>query len=165
MYCPLPEVVSIMVRGGTDTAPAGTYILFAYFDHVATLSIGQLGEFNFPAGYYAYVGSARGPGGLKARLARHLRAGKRPRWHVDYLLELANVTEIWKASSNERLECQWTEALLNVRGARVPVPGFGSSDCGCAAHLLHFQSPPSLKVFRNQLSSTDLTVSVSRQNV
>ncbi len=151
-----------MVKPGTDAAPTGTYILFAHLDHQATLSIGRLGDYNFPAGYYSYVGSARGPGGLKARLARHLRAGKRPRWHVDYLLQVATVIEIWRVSSSERLECRWAEAMLQLPGATLPVSGFGSSDCGCPAHLFLFGALPSLTAFRTQLSAVGLTSWISR---
>ncbi len=151
-----------MVKPGTHAAPVGTYILFAHLDHETTLSIGRLGDFDFPAGYYCYVGSARGPGGLQARLARHLRARKRPRWHVDYLLQVATITEIWRASSFERLECRWAEALLHLTGATLPVPRFGSSDCGCAAHLFLFGALPSLTAFRTQLSAVGLTSWISR---
>ena len=34
-------------------------------------------------GYVAYVGSAGGPGGLRARLGRHLLGARRLWWHVD----------------------------------------------------------------------------------
>jgi Uri superfamily endonuclease len=151
-----------MVKPGTDTAPLGTYILFVLLDHQVALSIGRLGDFDFPAGYYSYVGSARGPGGLEARLARHLRAGKRPRWHIDYLLQVATATEIWQVSSSERLECRWAEALLHLPGATLPVPGFGSSDCGCHAHLLLFEAMPSLTAFRTQVNAVGLTSWISR---
>jgi Uri superfamily endonuclease len=40
-----------------------------------------------PAGRYLYCGSAKGPGGLKARLSRHMRRGKSVRWHIDRLTE------------------------------------------------------------------------------
>jgi Uri superfamily endonuclease len=41
-----------------------------------------------PAGRYLYCGSAKGPGGLKARLSRHTRRGKSVRLHVDQLTEI-----------------------------------------------------------------------------
>ena len=34
-------------------------------------------------GTHVYVGSARGPGGLRARISRHLRREKKERWHVN----------------------------------------------------------------------------------
>jgi Uri superfamily endonuclease len=48
-----------------------------------------------PAGRYLYCGSAKGPGGLKARLSRHMRRGKSVRWHVDQLTEQGLVIGSW----------------------------------------------------------------------
>jgi Uri superfamily endonuclease len=48
-----------------------------------------------PAGRYLYCGSAKGPGGLKARLSRHMRRGKSVRWHVDQLTEQGLVIGGW----------------------------------------------------------------------
>ena len=39
-----------------------------------TLTIGRLGVFKFPAGWYTYIGSAFGPSVLGGRLTRHLVA-------------------------------------------------------------------------------------------
>lgn len=93
-------------------------------------TIGRLGTFDFPAGRYVYTGSARRA--FEARIARHLRADKTRRWHIDYLLTAPGVRVIDVVRS-ARAEC-----VLNrgVRGS-VPVPGFGASDCrkGCGAHL------------------------------
>jgi len=35
------------------------------------------------AGYLIYVGSAGGPGGIRARVSRHLRGPQRLWWHID----------------------------------------------------------------------------------
>jgi len=40
----------------------GTYILILYLNEPAQFTIGKLGTFDFSAGWYAYVGSAFGPG-------------------------------------------------------------------------------------------------------
>jgi Uri superfamily endonuclease len=117
------------------------------------MTIGRLGSFSFPDGYYTYAGSARGPGGLKARLNRHLGDRKQLRWHIDYLLREARVQQIWKAFSHEKLECLWTRALLRMLHASIPVPRFGSSDCDCETHLVHFTSLPSPQTFANQLQT------------
>jgi len=94
------------------------------------VQVGRLGEFEFPAGTYVYTGSARR--GLEARLARHVRAEKPLRWHIDYLLAAPGV-RITKVVRSSRDECGLNQA---ARGA-VRVPGFGASDCraGCVAHL------------------------------
>lgn len=61
----------------------------------ATIGVGRLGSFQLAAGWYAYIGSAHGPGGLVARTSRHLRSPKPLRWHVDYLRACAQPAAIW----------------------------------------------------------------------
>lgn len=130
---------------------AGTYLLLMHLDREAEIPVGHLGTFGFAAGYYCYVGSARGPGGIAARVRRHLRGAKRPHWHVDYLLFEAPVMEIWATRSTDRLECIWAQALLSLPEVTVPVRGFGSSDCSCQAHLFRFPAFPSLRAFSTEL--------------
>ena len=130
---------------------AGTYLLLMHLDGEVEITVGHLGTFGFAAAYYCYVGSARGPGGIAARVARHLRGVKRPHWHVDYLLCEAPVMEIWATRSTDRLECIWAHALLSLPYVTVPVRGFGSSDCSCQAHLFRFPALPSLRAFRRAL--------------
>jgi hypothetical protein len=48
-----------------------------------------------PAGRYLYCGSAKGPGGLKARLSRHMRRGKLVRWHVEQLTDRGLLIRSW----------------------------------------------------------------------
>lgn len=139
-----------------------TYILVLHADQQTQMSVGSLGTSTFPAGYYMYVGSARGSGGLRARLTRHLRDSKPQHWHVDYLLSAARVVEIWEIASSEKLECTWAQALMEMPGASTPVPGFGSSDCGCPSHLIHFTTLPSLEAFRAQLRSAGLDHALHR---
>jgi Uri superfamily endonuclease len=120
----------------SDAFPStpGTYVLIVRVDQPLTLAVGRLGTVTLPGGHYAYVGSAHGPGGLRARLNRHLRADKPLHWHIDYLTAAAPVITIWWRASSERLECAWAQTLI-ARGS-VPVPRFGSSDCTCPAHLI-----------------------------
>jgi Uri superfamily endonuclease len=132
----------------------GTYVLVLYLSHKAYLRVAHLGTHLFRAGYYCYVGSARGPGGLRARLSRHLRQQKKPHWHIDYLLPRAAVVEIWAAPSTERLECLCVQTLLSMPGAEIVVHGFGSSDCRCDTHLVYFSASPSVHDFRGRLRSS-----------
>ena len=120
----------------------GSYLLVLRLRSQQRIAVGRLGRFDFPPGYYVYMGSAQGPGGLGARLGRHLRAGKPCRWHIDYLREKAAVYGIWIAAGPENREHCWAELLEKADAATVPVPGFGASDCRCAAHLFHFPHPP-----------------------
>jgi Uri superfamily endonuclease len=118
---------------------SGTYLLQIYLERESMLSIGRLGLFTFPSGWYLYVGSARGPGGLKARLGRHHRRQKRLHWHIDYLLEHAQLrTSNW-VQSLQRLECTWSRALDERLDLIVVAPGFGASDCQCVTHLFYSQ--------------------------
>jgi Uri superfamily endonuclease len=133
---------------------AGTYILVLYVGRKAEIKIGRLGDFNLASGYYLYAGSARGPGGLKARLRHHLRERKQLRWHIDYLLRAARVVEIWKVFSPRKLECLWAQTLLKMAGAKIPISGFGSSDCDCPTHLIYFASLPSFSTFASQLEDS-----------
>jgi len=120
----------------------GTYVLILRLPRSAVdIRVGRLGCFRFWAGWYAYVGSARGPGGLAARLARHLRPLKTMHWHIDYLRAQAQPVEIWYATGMQRRECAWAFALSGLPGASVPVSRFGASDCRCPAHLIYFAAP------------------------
>jgi Uri superfamily endonuclease len=108
----------------------GSYVLIITLDRPRRVEVGALGEIDVPAGAYAYVGSAMG--GLNARIARHLRDDKRLHWHIDYLLQHAEVAEVVRVESDERLECRIATGLAE----RLPVlDGFGSTDCACAGHL------------------------------
>lgn len=136
---------------------AGSYLLVLFLPNDTMLAVGRLGKFRLRTGYYAYVGSARGPGGLAARLARHMRQRKKLHWHIDYLLGHASIVEIWQAPSSQRLECQWARAVLALPGAQINVAGFGSSDCGCLTHLAYL-APSSLPMLRSQLQALGATV-------
>ena len=125
----------------------GTYVLVLKLPSPATIMAGRLGRLEFPLGWYAYVGSARGSGGLAARLRRHLRSPKPLRWHVDYLRAESQPGEVWYAVGAARRECAWYAALTAFPGASVPIPGFGASDCRCEAHLVHFAGAPDAAAF------------------
>ena len=91
-------------------------------------------------GQYLYCGSARGPGGIRARVGRHLRKSKAQRWHVDRLTGIGRVSGVVVAPDGS--ECALFARFSALKGAEVPAPGFGSSDCSrCAAHLLRLEGP------------------------
>jgi Uri superfamily endonuclease len=124
----------------------GTYGLLLRLDEAREIEVGRLGRFVFKAGYYLYVGSALGPGGLAARLGRHLRGEKGPFWHIDYLRAVAVVTAVCWLESPVRYEHEWATAAQQLPGATVPVPRFGASDCRCLAHLVYFHQAPDLNL-------------------
>ncbi len=78
-------------------------------------------------GTYMYVGSARGPGGLAARIRRHLRREKNLHWHIDYLLQEAEVKVVVYAETGDPQGEEKLAAQLKKRA--VPVArGFGCTD-------------------------------------
>jgi len=154
-----------MKRMSSWTPATGTYALYVYLPVASTLMIGRLGKQRFAAGTYSYVGSAFGAGGLQARLARHMRADKRPHWHIDALLRVAVVRAVCYVESAQRYECRWGQGLLTLPQAHVPVPHFGASDCrhGCAAHLIGFERDVSIAAWHKILTQLTLgTVTLMR---
>ena len=63
----------------------GVYALIIELHQKLRFSLRARGAQELRKGRYFYGGSARGPGGLRARIGRHLRANKRIHWHVDVL--------------------------------------------------------------------------------
>ena len=66
-------------------ANPGTYALLISSATDQLIRIGRLGTLRLKPGYYMYVGSALGSGGVRGRLAHHMRPAERPHWHIDYL--------------------------------------------------------------------------------
>lgn len=116
--------------GGMTVAPPVTYQLLIELRRPARVAVGCLGVFRFAAGRYVYTGSAKR--NLEARIARHLRAEKTLKWHIDYLLA-APGARVVKVRRFRREEC----AVNQGTAGTVPVPGFGASDCRqrCGSHL------------------------------
>ena len=132
-------------------ARPGTYALIMACDCEQQVEIGKLGRLDVRPGFYVYVGSAFGPGGLKARIAHHAKISARPHWHIDYLRSILPLNEVWYSYDSERHEHQWADAFNCLRGATLPMVGFGASDCICKSHLLVFSSMPSVRRFRDRL--------------
>lgn len=118
---------------GLDRLPSkakGAYILVILMKDDRQIRVGRLGSRKFPAGSYAYVGSAMN--GLRARISRHTQPAVKLHWHIDYMLQTAIVTAVYCYPSAERLECDLARYLA-LRTESVP--GFGCSDCHCRSHL------------------------------
>lgn len=118
----------------------GTYALILLSRSQDVVQIGKLGLLQLKPGYYIYIGSAFGPGGVKARILHHKSISKRPRWHVDYLRAVTSVQEFWYTYDSLRREHQWAEVMARMRNALIPFDGFGSSDCGCKSHLIFYHT-------------------------
>jgi Uri superfamily endonuclease len=133
------------------TTQPGTYALVLRSRGRRSVTVGRLGELDVRPGFYVYVGSAAGPGGLRARVARHCRPDKRRHWHIDHLAAVATIEEVWYSTVTGSTEHRWAATLGGMPGASVPLAGFGSSDCRCPAHLFYFRDRPRLGAFRTAL--------------
>jgi endonuclease-3 len=113
----------------------GIYTLLLKLDGSLKISVGALGRISFVEGYYAYTGSARGPGGLK-RVERHLEvlSGARStrRWHIDYLLPHVRFQEAIVTPTAQDLECR---IACRIGEHLLRIPKFGCTDCCCISHL------------------------------
>ena len=131
----------------------GTYILIASVSQMRRWGIGSLGKFDLIPGFYAYVGSAFGSGGLRARVGHHLAATAEPRWHIDYLLQIASPVEVWYTTAGKKLELHWAEFLEAEHRFRVPIPRFGASDYHRSrrSHLFYSKRRPAFRWFQQQM--------------
>jgi Uri superfamily endonuclease len=61
-----------------DEAPSlpGAYVIAIELAEPVAVTLCGRAAIDLPAGRYLYCGSAKGPGGLKARLSRHFRRGR-----------------------------------------------------------------------------------------
>lgn len=123
-----------MITADALPGEPGAYALTFRLDAPVILPIFTLKNPVLAAGTYVYAGSAFGPGGIRARVSRHLRAEKKAHWHIDHLSARAACVEVETYPGGR--ECALVADML-AAGAEVPVPGFGSSDCrDCRAHLV-----------------------------
>jgi len=107
----------------------GSYILVINLPLKQSIKVGGLGEIQFNAGWYAYVGSAMG--GLKPRLLHYIRGPEKPHWHIDYLLQVADLRDIVTCENEVRTECKTAQVMMSQLEY---VPGFGCSDCKYKSH-------------------------------
>lgn len=110
----------------------GTYVLISQLPYSMAISVGELGNLDFGAGHYGYVGSALG--GLKQRVGRHMKSEKKIHWHIDHFLLRARAVDVIAAESQKKMECLVAKELSK---RFKPVKGFGASDCDCESHLFY----------------------------
>ncbi len=115
----------------------GRYALLFELETSVEVEVGALGRLAFPAGHYAYSGSALA--GLRHRLARHSRRSKVLRWHVDTLTVLpsCHIQGAVVFPPDGPGECDVVHMLCESEDARVWPPRFGASDHRCPGHLVH----------------------------
>ena len=122
---------------------SGTYTLVLERDTSGPIAVGALGEIAFPAGWYAYTGSALGSGGF-GRIDRHraVAAGDNDtrHWHIDYLLGDAATTVDQVVTTEADIECAVAKRLDGPAAEGVEhIDAFGCSDCDCRSHLIHHE--------------------------
>lgn len=132
----------------------GTYVTFFRLPKPASrVRIGALGTFDFPPGYYAYLGSAFGNGGVRARTNRHLTAVTPKKWNIDWLKPRCTPVAVWWTHERRPVEFDWVDLLADLPGATVPVARFGGRDNPAAeAHLFRFDDVPSVAAFRRRVT-------------
>jgi Uri superfamily endonuclease len=133
----------------------GTYALLLESANNAEIRIGRLGDLHLLPGFCIYVGSAFGPGGVHARVNHHLLVSLLPRLHIDYLRPRTTLEEVWLRHCRKHREHLWARLLSSMPGVSVPMPGFGSSDCDCSAHLFFFRSQAVRVQIREALSPVE----------
>lgn len=145
----------VVLKEMIDTVPdkKGTYALILRIKKNTFLTVGKLGKFLFQKGYYLYVGSAQGPGGLKGRVRHHCNPCKNPHWHIDYLKINTELEELWIQRSQINHEHRWATFLQVEQDEQFLVKGFGSSDCKCVTHLFYFPNKPERNRFRDRTGS------------
>ena len=125
----------------TDASAAlGAYIVCLHLPSIVEIAKPRLPISWLSSGWYFYVGSARGSGGIRARLKRHFQADKRLHWHIDQLTVKAD--KIAALALADGRECEIVDKLLRSGCFSIPIAGFGSSDCReCKSHLLSRTEP------------------------
>ena len=131
---------------------SGTYALVLSSDESVDLSVGRCGAVRIEPGFYIYIGSAFGPGGVKARVLRHCRQEKARHWHIDYLREHVEPVGAWFLHGKIRLEHTWAKSVMRKPGVTA-IAGFGSSDCKCSSHLFYMNRKPSAAFFFKALGN------------
>jgi Uri superfamily endonuclease len=160
---------------GAGDAPPGTYALVYSLPAATTMTVGALGTAEFPAGAYAYVGSAFGSNGL-GRVDRHRRVAEGSHtvthWHIDYFgghdttslvgvvaAPRANVECRLATELRDRASASQTVGAGSGAGAGAgsgagasphgsgerPLDGFGASDCDCPTHFVGGADPKELR--------------------
>jgi Uri superfamily endonuclease len=115
---------------------SGTYALLFYCEQNPEVQVGKMGRIQLRSGFYIYVGSAFGPGGVKARVLRHCRTKKKHHWHIDYIVKFLIPKGAWYNHGQVHLEHAWARELAEFPG-NASLSGFGCTDCSCDSHLFY----------------------------
>lgn len=140
----------------------GTYLLIFSAAEAAAIRVGRLAVLDLQPGYYIYIGSAFGPGGVRARVKHHAGISKKPHWHLDYIRPKLALEEIWYSIDTARYEHEWAEIMYYTLKMQVPVQGLGASDCRCESHFFHTHNKPERATLNRALkkNNKDLKITI-----
>lgn len=126
----------------------GNYLIVGALKQEEMFSAKSFEKRILPKGIYFYCGAAHGPGGLRARIRRHLNPQTVRFWHFDYLKDRLAILEVWWQVDEHNRECESLHALADLPGAVFPIAGFGAGDCSnrCPAHLVCFPAGSDLNI-------------------
>ena len=127
-----------------DDIPAlrGAYLLVFKSDTTESIAVGRMGLLEMVTGYYLYVGSAFGSGGLRARVRHHCGVSQRPHWHLDYIRPRLSLHTVWYSTEAHRLEHAWADSMYYTMQMPIPMPGLGATDCKCNSHFFYSEERP-----------------------
>ena len=128
----------------SDQYHPGTYALILTASHQKEIAVGMLGRLSVQPGYYVYIGSAFGSGGVHSRLVHHINRASKLHWHIDYLRGITEIVEIWYTHDPHKREHEWALIFQEMPLAVIPLLNFGASDCRCPAHLFYFTIIPDI---------------------
>ena len=138
----------------------GTYALIMRCKKTGRTKIGRLGTLQLRPGFYIYVGSAQGPGGIEARVTRHRRRNKKLHWHIDYLRRHTALIETWTLAGTANHEHDWSAALEKKYASAHG--RFGASDCRCQTHLLYSSDRPTPDTISKQPDSNGEKLQITK---
>ena len=127
----------LVTQGEIGRVPdlGGAYVLVLRLDETIHIEFPRVASDQLMPGWYVYVGSARGRGGIRARVKRHFRCKKTAHWHIDRLT--VHAVEMAALAVADGHECELVGKLLKSPRFKVAAAGFGSTDCSlCESHLL-----------------------------
>lgn len=116
----------------------GVYVLILRLTNDVVIDVASLGRLSISKGVYGYIGSAKGFGGIEARVKHHMaRPKKRIWWHIDYLTSRSDV-DILCVIYAKTLDVYEEDLVSNLSIDScwsIAVARFGSTDKRSKSHL------------------------------
>lgn len=144
----------------------GSYILIGELTEDKNFEFQTYGVFRLMKGFYYYCGNARGKGGLRARIGRHIACEKHYHWHIDYLRPFLDLICVRWCRDEEMNECRYISMLSSIKSVAHPIKKFGASDCtrSCFSHLVYSLELLSFQSIKEKLKHTQIDLQETRLN-